>query len=76
MLAAQDLLCFFSALALFDCPSLRTAEPKTMRYRLLHVAGRLTDHARRLTLRLDRSWPWAHTLVVAFTRIRTLPPLA
>src|SRR3954463_7756791 len=34
-------------------------EPKRLRYRLLHVAGRLTRHARRLTLHLPADWPWA-----------------
>jgi hypothetical protein len=30
-------------------------------------------HARRLILRLQRSWPWARALARAFTRLRTLP---
>jgi hypothetical protein len=33
------------------------AEPKTLRYRLLHVVARVARHARRLILRLQASWP-------------------
>ena len=52
---------------------LATAEPKTLRYRLLHVAARLTRGQRRLRLRLQQSWPWARELAAAFTRLQTLP---
>ena len=68
---AADLLTFFAALCL-DGP-LAVAEPKTVRYRLLHVAARLTRHGRRARLRIDRTWPWADHLVTAFTRLRALP---
>jgi hypothetical protein len=74
VLAAQDLLAFFAALALDG--DLATAEPKTIRYRLLHVAGRITTSARRPTLRLDRDWPWLDELLTAFARIRAIPLLA
>ena len=40
---------------------LAKAEPKTLRYRLLHVAARLTRGQRRLWLRIQRTWPWAPT---------------
>ena len=52
---------------------LAKAEPKTLRYRLLHVAARLTRGQRRLWLRIQRSWPWAHALADAFARLATLP---
>ena len=55
-------------------PDLARAEPKTLRYRLLHVAGRLVRGGRRLRLKLDRHWRWAHThLAAAFTRLAALP---
>ncbi len=57
VLAAQDLVCFTQALLLDG--ALALAEPKTLRYRLLHVAARIVHHARRVILRLQRSWPWA-----------------
>jgi hypothetical protein len=71
ILAAQDLTVWTQAL-LLDGP-LAVAEPKTLRYRLLHVAARLVRHARRRILRLQRSWPWAAELARAFARLRALP---
>jgi hypothetical protein len=49
------------------------AEPKTLRYRLLHVAARLTRGQRRLWLRVDTRWPWARDLAAAFARLAALP---
>lgn len=48
-------------------------EPKRLRYRALHTAGRLAFHARRATLRLERRRPWAEELAAAFGRLRELP---
>jgi hypothetical protein len=53
--------------------ALATAEPKQLRYRLLHVAARLVRSGRRLHLRIDRRWPWKDALVTAFTRLIALP---
>ena len=52
---------------------LAKAEPKTLRYRLLHVAARLTRGQRRLWLRIQRTWPWANDLAAAFAQLATLP---
>jgi hypothetical protein len=71
VLAAQDLTCWTQALLLDG--DLALAEPKTLRYRLLHTAGRIVHHARQVILRLQRSWPWATQLARAFARLRTLP---
>jgi Transposase DDE domain group 1 len=71
VLCAQDLTCWTQALLLEG--ALAVAEPKTLRYRLLHVAARIVCHARRLILRLQRSWPWAAELARAFARLRALP---
>jgi Transposase DDE domain group 1 len=71
VLAAQDLTCWTQALLLAG--PLARAEPKTLRYRLLHVAARIVRHARRLILRLQASWPWAAELARAFVRLRALP---
>jgi hypothetical protein len=70
VLAAQDLTCWTQA-RLLEGP-LAVAEPKTLRYQLLHVAARIVRHARRLILRLQASWPWTVELARAFTRLRTL----
>jgi hypothetical protein len=71
VLMACDLYCWTQALLLDG--DLRVAEPKTLRYRLLHVAARVVRHARRLIVRLQRTWAWAHQLATAFTRLRALP---
>ena len=52
---------------------LAKAEPKTIRYRLLHVAARLTHGGRRHYLRIDETWPWVTDLTAAFGRIQALP---
>jgi hypothetical protein len=54
--------------------ALKKAEPKTLRYRLLHVAAALVRHGRRLILRLDETWPWAAALRLAFLRLRAAFP--
>jgi len=55
---------------------LARAEPKRLRYRLLHVAARITRPGRRARLHLPAGWPWAEALVAAFARLRSLPALA
>ena len=72
VMIAQTLVCWAQAL-LLDDHDLKVAEPKTLRYRLWHVAGRIIHHARRMIVRLDRTWPWANELAAAFTRLRALP---
>jgi hypothetical protein len=73
-LIAQDLIAWTKALALKA--QLAACEPKRLRYRLLHVAGRLAFHARQAVLHLDRDWPWASELAAAFARLAALPPPA
>jgi hypothetical protein len=67
----QTLVCWAQALLLDGEPA--RAEPKTLRYRLWHAAGRIVHHARRVILRFDRAWPWAGALVAAFGRLHALP---
>jgi len=69
VLAAQDLTGWSEAL--LD-GGLAVAEPKSLRYRLLHVAARVVRHA-RLIVGLHASWPWAAELAGAFARLRALP---
>lgn len=73
VLLAADLIAWTQTLLLADHPDLARAEPKTLRYRLLHTAARLTRGGRRLWLRIQASWPWAATLAAAFHRLATLP---
>jgi len=70
-LAAADLTTWTQALCFTG--TLRRLEPKRLRYRVLHVAGRLLTTGRRQILRLDRNWPWATDLAAAFNRLRAAP---
>jgi hypothetical protein len=71
VLLAHDLITWTKQLLLTG--DLARAEPKRLRYRLLHTAARLAFHSRRATLRLQRSWPWTDELLAAFTRLNALP---
>jgi len=68
---AIDLLCW-TRLLLLDGP-LAGAEPKTLRYRLLHTAARIIKHARKQILRIPETWPWATELEAAFGRVLAIP---
>ena len=48
----------------------RTIAPKTIRQRLLHIAGRITPSGRRL--HLDADWPWTPTLLHGIDHARNL----
>jgi hypothetical protein len=54
---AVDLIAWTQTVLLPHLRTLARAEPKTLRYRLPHVAARLTRGGCRLRLRLDRNWP-------------------
>jgi len=66
-----DLIAFTQVLLLDG--ELAKAEPKKLRYRLLHVVARIVRSARRTCLRIAEHWPWATELATAFTRLRALP---
>ena len=70
-LTGIDLLAWTQALLLDG--ELAAAEPKKLRYRLLHVAARITRTARRTRLRIADTWPWADQLAAAFARLHALP---
>ncbi|MFF5235373.1 IS1380 family transposase [Dactylosporangium sp. NPDC000521] len=70
-LTGIDLLAWTQRLLLDG--ELAAAEPKRLRYRLLHVAARLTRTARRTRLRIAETWPWATDLTTAFGRLNELP---
>lgn len=71
VICALDLVAWTQALV--PDGALATAEPKTLRYRLLHTAGQLTRHARRLTLHLPAAGPWSRDLVAALPTPRRAP---
>jgi hypothetical protein len=71
VMLAHDLLVWTQALLLEG--ALAKAEPKRLRYQLLHVAGRLAFSGRRAKLHLQDTWPWAPELLAAFQKLRALP---
>ena len=72
-LIAADLLALTQTTLLTSEDDLHRAEPKTLRYRLLHTAARITRGQRKVFLRLAEHWPWALALARAFTRLRLIP---
>jgi hypothetical protein len=52
---------------------LARAEPKTLRYRILHAAGKLVRGGRRRKLKIPATWPWADAIATAWARITALP---
>jgi len=70
-LIAATLLAWLRLLAL-DAP-LAKAEPKTLRYRILHAAGRLARGGRRRRLKISATWPWAQAITAAWDRITAIP---
>ena len=71
---ACDLLCWLRLLCL-EGPLAR-AEPKTLRYRLLHTAARLVRGQRKRKIRIPETWPWARELEACFLTVFALPPPA
>jgi len=68
---AADLVAWLQLIALHG--DLAKAEPKTLRFRMLHVPARLARGGRRRRLRLPAGWPWASQIAEAFTKIIALP---
>lgn len=69
-LIAATLLAWLRLLALDG--ALARAEPKTLRYRILHAAARLTRSSRRRQLKIAAAWPWARDIITAWERIAAL----
>jgi len=70
---AADLTAWTRLLGLHDQPELAHAEPGTLRYRLLHLPAKLTTHARRRTLSIPETWPWADAFLLCWQRLGLLP---
>lgn len=54
-------------------PELNTATIATLRRKVFTVPGRLVSSARRLTLKLPESWPWATPIEAAIAKIQAIP---
>ena len=63
-LFAATLLSWLRLLALDG--DLAKAEPKTLRYRVLHTAGKLVRGGRRRRLKIPATWPWAEAIATAW----------
>jgi hypothetical protein len=66
-LTAADLLAWTKTILLHE--ALANAEPKLLRYRLLHAAARIVRRDRRTFIKIAAGWPWADDLAAAFTRL-------
>ena len=69
---ACDLLCWLRLLCL-DGP-LAKAEPKTLRYQILHTAARIVRGQRKRKIRIPTTWPWAPQLATCLLTALALPP--
>jgi hypothetical protein len=67
VLLAGDLLAWLRGICLDG--DLARAEPKRLRYCLLHTAAVMVRTGRRTILRIAEGWPWADHLVAAFARL-------
>jgi hypothetical protein len=70
VLTAVDLVCWTKLICFSDVPELAKCEIAAFRYRVLHVAARLTRSGRRLHLRIDKTWRWVVHIVEGFRRLR------
>ena len=68
---ATDLIAWTKLIAFADNPALARCEIQTFRYRVLHVAARITHGARQTRLRIDKTWRWATEIATGWGRIRT-----
>jgi hypothetical protein len=68
---AQALLAWLRLLALDG--ALARAEPRTLRYPILHAAARLVRGGRRRRWKIAAGWPRAGQITQAWQRIRALP---
>ncbi|MGH3626096.1 MAG: transposase [Sciscionella sp.] len=70
---ACDLLCWLRLLCLDG--AMAKAEPKSLRYRLLHTAARIVHGQRKRKIRIPETWPWAKQLATCLLAALALPPL-
>jgi len=70
-MTGQILLAWLKLLALDG--DLARAEPKALRYRVLHAAARLVRGGRRRHLKIQATWPWGDAITTAWQRIDALP---
>ena len=74
VLTAADLVAWTKLISFTDSPRLARCEINAFRYRVLHVAARITRSARQLRLRIDTTWRWAAAIATAWQRLRAAFP--
>ena len=74
VLAAVDLVAWTKTICFADTPALARCEIAAFRYRVLHVAARITRGARQVRLRIDKTWRWATHIAEGFHRLRAAFP--
>jgi len=74
VLAAGDLVTWTKLIAFADQPELARCEIAAFRYRILHVAARITRSARTTRLRIDTAWRWAGAIATGWQRLRAAFP--
>jgi hypothetical protein len=70
VLTAIDLVTWTQLIAFDHAPALARCEINTFRYRVLHVAARITRGGRQVRLRIDKTWRWAVQIAEGFHRLR------
>ena len=70
VLAAVDLVAWTKTICFAETPALARCEIAAFRYRVLHVAARITRGARQVRLRIDKTWRWATHIAEGFHRLR------
>ena len=71
-LTAADLIAWTQTILLDG--ALAAAEPKKLRYQLLHAAARIVRGQRQTRIKIDTNWPWATQLAAVFARLDQIRP--
>ena len=74
IMAAIDLVAWTQLIGFTAHRELARCEIDTFRYRVLHVAARITRGARQSRLRIDATWRWATAISQAWQRLREAFP--
>ena len=72
MLAAE--ITAWAQLLAFDRTRARRLEPKKLRAGIFEIAGKISRHARQVTVHLAASAPETTLLIKGLTRLRTITP--
>jgi hypothetical protein len=74
IMTTTDLVAWTKLIGFTSHSEIARCEINTFRYRVLHVAARITRGARQLRLRIDATWRWAAAITTAWQAIRAAFP--